>query len=69
MSTTKLAKKKRAASSKKHAVAVTYVPRVTCATLADEQRRRVDWQRQGHHPQTKRQARTTTTTTANTMLF
>ena len=26
----------------------------TCATLADEQRRQVKWQRQGHHPQTTR---------------
>jgi hypothetical protein len=32
-----------------------------CASLADEQRRHVDWQRQGHHPQTKRQAQTAET--------
>jgi hypothetical protein len=44
--------KKRAASSKKNS---------TCASLADEQRRQVDWQRQGHHPQTKRQAKTAET--------
>jgi hypothetical protein len=48
--------KKRAASSKKNN---------TCATLADkEQHRQVDWQRQGHHPQTKRQAQTAETASA-----
>ncbi len=50
-------------SSKKHAAVVTCVPRIKCATLADEQRRRVDWQHQGHRPQTTRPAQTTTTTT------
>jgi len=36
----------------------------TWATFADKQRRRVDWQRQGHRPQTKRQAQTAETASA-----
>ena len=47
--------KKRTASSKKNS---------TCMTLADKQRRQVNWQRQGHHPQTKRQAQTAETASA-----
>ena len=55
-------------SSKNSATAMTSALRISIWNLLDEHCRQVDWQCQGHRPQTTRQAWAAITTTANTML-